>query len=144
MQMPSDLDQRPYKLYRAGPRGLRSRLRGEEELDLGGVGGGRSGGDRRTYGSRGWRDRFTVRRVILYVIGLIIRQALEKAASRDPKRIRDVLASTEFTNLPYPATKVKFDDKGLNIYNQEVLAEWMKGELRTVWPKPVQAVQPLL
>ena len=25
--MPSDLDQRPYKLYRAGPRGLRAKLR---------------------------------------------------------------------------------------------------------------------
>jgi LCP family protein required for cell wall assembly len=69
MQMPSDLDQRPYKLYRAGPRGLRARLRGEEELDLGGPG---RGGDRRVYGSRGWRDRFTVKRVILYVLGLIV------------------------------------------------------------------------
>ena len=79
-----------------------------------------------------------------YVIGLIIRQALEKAASRDPKKVREVLASTEFTNLPYPATKVKFGDNGLNIYNQEILAEWMKGELRTVWPREVQATQPLL
>jgi branched-chain amino acid transport system substrate-binding protein len=79
-----------------------------------------------------------------YVIGLIIRQALEKAASRDPKKIRDVIASTEFTDLPYPATKVKFGDNGLNMYNQEVLAEWMKGELRTVWPKPMQAIEPLL
>jgi branched-chain amino acid transport system substrate-binding protein len=79
-----------------------------------------------------------------YVIGLIIRQALEKAASRDPKKIRDVITSTEFTNLPYPATKVKFGDNGLNIYNQEVLAEWMKGELRTVWPKPMQTIEPLL
>jgi branched-chain amino acid transport system substrate-binding protein len=79
-----------------------------------------------------------------YVIGLIIRQVLEKAASRDPKKIREVLASTEFTNLPYPATKVKFGDNGLNIHNQEVLAEWMKGELRTVWPKEVQTVQPVL
>jgi len=79
-----------------------------------------------------------------YVLGLIIRQALEKAASRDPKKIREVLASIEFTNLPYPATKVKFGDNGLNINNQEVLAEWMKGELRTVWPKEVQTIAPIL
>ncbi len=32
--MPSDLEERPYKLYRAGPRGLRARLRGEEETLL--------------------------------------------------------------------------------------------------------------
>src|SRR5947199_4033756 len=29
--MPSDLEERPYNLYRAGPRGLRARLRGEED-----------------------------------------------------------------------------------------------------------------
>ena len=55
-----------------------------------------------------------------------------------------VLASTEFTDLPYPNRKVKFGDNGLNVYNKEVLAEWIKGELRTVWPKEVQAVAPLL
>ena len=37
-----------------------------------------------------------------YVMGLIIGQALEKAASRDPKTIRDVLASTEFTGPAVP------------------------------------------
>jgi branched-chain amino acid transport system substrate-binding protein len=73
---------------------------------------------------------------------MILRQALEKAASRDPKKLRDVLASTEFTNLPMPAGKVKFGDNGLNIYNTPVLAEWLKGELRTVWPKASQAVTP--
>jgi branched-chain amino acid transport system substrate-binding protein len=79
-----------------------------------------------------------------YVTGMIIRQALEKAASRDPQKIRDVLASAEFTGLPFPATKVKFGDNGLNIYNQSILTEWMNGELRTVWPKEVQTVQPVL
>jgi LCP family protein required for cell wall assembly len=33
--MPNDLQQRPYKLYRAAPRGLKARLRGEEELGFG-------------------------------------------------------------------------------------------------------------
>ncbi len=79
-----------------------------------------------------------------YVAAMILRQALEKAASRDPKKIRDVLAATEFDNLPFPAGKVKFGDNGLNIYNREVLGEWIKQELRTVWPKENQAVPPLL
>ena len=34
-QMPNDLEQRPYKLYRSGPRGLKARLRGEEDLGVG-------------------------------------------------------------------------------------------------------------
>ena len=55
-----------------------------------------------------------------------------------------MLASTEFTDLPFPATKVKFGDNGLNVLNQSILTEWIKGELRTVWPKEVQAVQPVL
>jgi branched-chain amino acid transport system substrate-binding protein len=79
-----------------------------------------------------------------YVLGMIIRQALEKAQSRDSKKLRDTLASTEFVNLPYPNPTVKFGDNGLNINNKEVLAEWMKGEIRTIWPKDVQTVQPLL
>jgi branched-chain amino acid transport system substrate-binding protein len=79
-----------------------------------------------------------------YVTGMIIRQALEKAASRDPQKIRDVIASTEFTGLPFPATKVKFGDNGLNVDNQSILSEWIKGELRTVWPTTVQAVAPVL
>jgi branched-chain amino acid transport system substrate-binding protein len=79
-----------------------------------------------------------------YVMGLIIGQSLEKAASRDPKQLRDVIATTEFTNLPFPATKVKFGDNGLNIHNQSIMTEWLKSELRTVWPKPVQAIQPVL
>jgi branched-chain amino acid transport system substrate-binding protein len=79
-----------------------------------------------------------------YVCGMIIRQALEKAASRDPRKIRDVLATAEFTNLPYPNPTVKFGPDGLNVNNKEVLAEWIKSELRTVWPKDVQTVSPLL
>ena len=79
-----------------------------------------------------------------YVCGLIVRQALEKAATRDSKKIRDVLATAEFTNLPYPNPTVKFGPDGLNVNNKEVLAEWIKGELRTVWPKDVQTVPPLL
>jgi branched-chain amino acid transport system substrate-binding protein len=79
-----------------------------------------------------------------YVVGMIIRQALEKSATRDPKKLRDTIAEMEFTGLPYPAGKVKFGDNGLNVYNKEVLAEWIKGELRTVWPKENQSVPPVL
>src|SRR5262249_56210670 len=79
-----------------------------------------------------------------YVCGMIIRQALEKAASRDSRKIRDVLATAEFTNLPYPNPTVKFGPDGLNVNNKEVLAEWINSHLPTVWPKDVQTVAPLL
>jgi branched-chain amino acid transport system substrate-binding protein len=79
-----------------------------------------------------------------YVCGMIIGQAIEKTASRDPKKIRDVLATAEFTGLTYPNPTVKFGPNGLNVNNKETLAEWIKGELRTVWPKEDQATAPLL
>jgi branched-chain amino acid transport system substrate-binding protein len=79
-----------------------------------------------------------------YSMGLIIRQALEKAASRDPKKLRDVLATTEFTGLPMPATKIKFGPNGLTEHGTPLLGEWIKGEIRTVWPKELQTVTPLL
>jgi branched-chain amino acid transport system substrate-binding protein len=78
-----------------------------------------------------------------FAMGRIIGQTLEKAGSRDPAKLRDVLATTEFTNLPLPATKIKFGSNGLNEYGTGVLAEWIKGEIRTVWPKANQAIQPL-
>jgi LCP family protein required for cell wall assembly len=63
--MPSDLEERPYKIYRAGPRGLKARLRGEED-EL------RVAPEYRTYrggGREAPRRRITPRRVIA---GLLI------------------------------------------------------------------------
>jgi LCP family protein required for cell wall assembly len=64
-KMPSDLEQRPYKLYRSGPKGLRARLRGEED-ELRGPADYQKYGGRR---DRGPRRRITPKRVIL---GLVI------------------------------------------------------------------------
>ena len=63
--MPNDLEERPYKIYRAGPKGLRARLRGEED-EL------RVPQEYRTYrgdGRDGPRRRITPKRVI---VGLLI------------------------------------------------------------------------
>ena len=79
-----------------------------------------------------------------YSIGMIIRLALEKAASRDGVKLRDTLASTEFTDLPLPAKRVAFDDTGLNKYAQMILTEWSGGNAHTVWPKELQAMKPVL
>ena len=65
--MANDTEQRPYKLYRSGPRGIRAALRGEEDLGL-------NGPDRPDRGSRdggrpGWfGGGITPRRVLKYVV----------------------------------------------------------------------------
>jgi LCP family protein required for cell wall assembly len=62
--MPSDVEQRPYNLYRAGPRGLRARLRGEEEVLL----PGREPDRDRRVRQPGQRGRGAVaRRILKYV-----------------------------------------------------------------------------
>jgi hypothetical protein len=39
---------------------------------------------------------------------------------------------------------VRFGPLGLNANNGAVLAEWIKGELRTVWPRQHQVTAPQL
>ncbi len=65
--MPSDTEQRPYKLYRSGPKGLKARLRGEDDELQDPV------EYRRYKGShdRGTGRRITPKRVILGVIAAI-------------------------------------------------------------------------
>jgi LCP family protein required for cell wall assembly len=75
--MPNNLEERPYKTYRAGPRGLKAFLRGEEETDLGGPSG--PGRGRRGRGGRGgdgrrrlFRGPWTIGRVIKYIVVAIV------------------------------------------------------------------------
>ena len=62
--MPSETEQRPYKLYRSSPRGLRAVLRGEEDIGLDGP--QRPEGEPRDGQRRGpFGGRVTPRRVLL-------------------------------------------------------------------------------
>ncbi len=66
--MPSNVEERPYKLYRAGPRGLRSRLRGEDDGGLPG-----DGRDRGTGAEPPRRDGWAIaRRILKYVVLAIV------------------------------------------------------------------------
>jgi LCP family protein required for cell wall assembly len=68
---PSSAQERPYKLYRAGPKGLRARLRGEDELAV--PGGPPPDGDGRVAGPGRDRDGWTIaRRVLKYVVIAIV------------------------------------------------------------------------
>jgi LCP family protein required for cell wall assembly len=65
-QMPSDLE-RPYKVYRAKPRGLRALLRGEEDAAVPGSGGRDKEPRRDREGPSGFRDRITPLRVLKWL-----------------------------------------------------------------------------
>jgi LCP family protein required for cell wall assembly len=69
--MPNDLEQRPYKVYRSGPRGLKALLRGEEDVGLGPDGphlDDRDRGPRR----RWFRGRLTWKRGLLYLATAVV------------------------------------------------------------------------
>jgi LCP family protein required for cell wall assembly len=67
--MSSDLEDRPYKLYRSGPRGLKALLRGEEDTGLPGPERLRPDGRDRSTGPSG---RITPRRVIKYLLVAVV------------------------------------------------------------------------
>ena len=78
-----------------------------------------------------------------YAGGLIaqtfmIADALERAASPDPEKVRDALASLDVSKgyaAMCPGGKVKFDQTGRNIYAHPVGVQWQHGDLVTVFPK---------
>jgi LCP family protein required for cell wall assembly len=67
----SGSEERPYKVYRSVPKGLRARLRGEEEIATERRRRREPGPDR-TPGVPWWRRRFTWRRALKYVVLAIV------------------------------------------------------------------------
>ena len=73
-------------------------------------------------------------------------QIMETGATCDPERIREALATTDFTEGPgsaVPPGKVGYDDTGANSYIVPILVQWQSGDLRTVYPTDVSAAEAL-
>ena len=77
-------------------------------------------------------------------MGLIIGQALEKAASRDPQEDPRRSRDDRVHEPAVPGDQGEIRRQRPQCLQPELLAEWIKGEIRTVWPKEIQAVQPVL
>lgn len=76
----------------------------------------------------------------------MIANALERAASSDPAKVRDALASLDVSGgyaAMCPGGKVKFDQTGKNIYAHPVGVQWQHGDLVAVFPKD-EARAPLM
>jgi branched-chain amino acid transport system substrate-binding protein len=78
-----------------------------------------------------------------YAIGMLIRSALEKAASDDPKKIRDAIAAIDEETI-LPGERVAFAENGLNKHIVPILVGWIDGSLRTLGPKQYRTATPLL
>jgi branched-chain amino acid transport system substrate-binding protein len=76
----------------------------------------------------------------------MIADALERAASTDPQKVRDALASLDVSQgfaAMCPGGKVKFGADGKNVYAHPVGVQWQHGDLATVFPAE-EARAPLL
>jgi branched-chain amino acid transport system substrate-binding protein len=76
----------------------------------------------------------------------MLKDALERAASADPVKVRDALARLDATSgyaAMAPGGKVKFGPDGKNVYGHPVGVQWQNGDLVSVFPKE-DARKPLL
>lgn len=67
----------------------------------------------------------------------MIKDAMEKAKSVDPKKVRDALASIDITSGPasfVPGGEVKFDSTGQNVKAAVAIQQWQNGKIVTVAP----------
>ena len=68
----------------------------------------------------------------------MLADALERAASTDPQKVRDALAALDVSSgyaAMCPGGKVKFGPDGKNVYGHPVGVQWQKGDLASVFPK---------
>ena len=64
--------------------------------------------------------------------------AIERAASTDPQKVRDALATLDVSQgyaAMGPGGRVKFGPDGKNIYAHPVGVQWQNGDLASVFPK---------
>jgi branched-chain amino acid transport system substrate-binding protein len=64
--------------------------------------------------------------------------AIERAKSVDPQKVRDALATLDVSSgyaAMGPGGKVKFGPDGKNIYGHPVGVQWQHGDLASIFPK---------
>jgi branched-chain amino acid transport system substrate-binding protein len=68
----------------------------------------------------------------------MIADALERAASADPQKVREALSTLDVESgfaAMAPGGKVKFGPDGKNVYGRPLGVQWQNGDLASVFPK---------
>jgi len=76
----------------------------------------------------------------------MLADALERAGSTDPQKVRDALSALDVSTgyaAMAPGGRVKFGSDGKNIYGRPLGVQWQDGDLASVFPKE-DARKPLL
>lgn len=70
---------------------------------------------------------------------LAFQYAIQAAGSLDPQKVRDALAALDVMTF---FGRLKFDERGINIYKPMAVNQIQNGTLMTVWPAGVQNARP--
>ena len=75
-----------------------------------------------------------------YAMVWLLKEAIEKAGSADPEKVREALATHEFgasmDGMMQPG-KIKFDSTGWNTLTYPTMIQWQNQTVRTVYPEEV-------
>jgi branched-chain amino acid transport system substrate-binding protein len=77
---------------------------------------------------------------------LIFKDALEKAASADRRKVAEAIRGMDTTEGPakyFPGGRVKFDDNGRRVGADVVVVQWQNGVPVTVYPEASAMAQPV-
>jgi len=77
---------------------------------------------------------------------LIFKDALEKAASADRRKVAEAIRGMDTTEGPakyFPGGRVKFDDNGRRVGADVVVVQWQNGVPVTVYPQASAMAQPV-
>ncbi len=82
-----------------------------------------------------------------YCATWIIKEAIEKAGSADPEKVRDAIASTTYdsneTSMMQPGV-IKWNDGGWNENVTAVMIQWQDGYPRTIFPRELSVTEILV
>jgi branched-chain amino acid transport system substrate-binding protein len=78
-----------------------------------------------------------------YDAGLVLINALERCASRDPKKIREAIAKTNLKEHMAPGEPIQFDETGQNKNAMITLQQVQKGEIKVVLPEQYSDAKPM-
>lgn len=84
----------------------------------------------------------TVYTVTMHAAFVVLRDALERAGSLEPEKIRQALIETDISGAKIipPWQGIKFDATGQNIYAMNFMVQVRGGQWRIVWPEDIATV----
>lgn len=99
--------------------------------------------------NKGFRERYGIdmngHAAENYVAVYVLKDAIERAGTLDPQKLRDALADTNFSGerniLPYE--RIEFDAAGQNKHAQLVMLQVREQGFRTIWPAEFSSLQPV-